>query len=97
MRSRLVGRSAHELRRRQRPSATDAPRPHPATVPALDPINLEILQACFLATAAVVALMFWPRELLKVALYVSRTWAAFVWCSNDVLWTCLIAYEESHP
>jgi len=38
----------------------------------LDPINLEIFQGYFLVTAAVVALMFLRRELLKVALYVSR-------------------------
>ncbi len=38
----------------------------------LDPINVEIFEVYFLATAAVVALMFLRRELLKVALYVSR-------------------------
>ncbi len=38
----------------------------------LDPINVEIFEVYFLATAGVVALMFLRRELLKVALYVSR-------------------------
>ncbi len=38
----------------------------------LDPINVEIFETYFLATAALVALMFLRREILKVALYVSR-------------------------
>lgn len=38
----------------------------------LDPINVEIFQTYFLVTAAFVALMFLRREILKVALYVSR-------------------------
>jgi len=38
----------------------------------LDPINVEIFEVYFLATAAVVALMFMRREMLKVALYVVR-------------------------
>jgi amino acid transporter len=38
----------------------------------LDPVNLEIFQAYFAATAAVVALMFLRLEILKVGLYVSR-------------------------
>lgn len=38
----------------------------------LDPINVEIFQAYFLATAGVVALMFLRREILKIVLYVSR-------------------------
>ncbi len=38
----------------------------------LDPINVEIFETYFLATAALVAVMFLRREILKVALYVSR-------------------------
>jgi amino acid transporter len=38
----------------------------------LDPINVEIFETYFLVTAAMVALMFLRREILKVALYVSR-------------------------
>ena len=38
----------------------------------LDPINVEIFETYFLATAALVAFMFLRREILRVALYVSR-------------------------
>jgi amino acid transporter len=38
----------------------------------LDPINVEIFETYFLATAALVALMFLRREILKVALYILR-------------------------
>jgi len=38
----------------------------------LDPINLEIFEGYFAATAAVVAVMFLRREILKVGLFVSR-------------------------
>ena len=39
----------------------------------LDPLNVEIFQAYFLAAGSVVAVMFLRRQLLKLALYVSRT------------------------
>jgi hypothetical protein len=39
---------------------------------ALDPINFEIFQGYFFATAAVVAVMFLRLEILKVGLYASR-------------------------
>ncbi len=38
----------------------------------LDPINVEIFETYFLATATMVAFMFLRREILRVALYVSR-------------------------
>jgi amino acid transporter len=38
----------------------------------LDPLNVEVFEVYFLATAFVVALMFTRREVLKVALYVFR-------------------------
>ena len=42
----------------------------------LDPVNLEIFQAYFVATLAVVAVMFLRLEILKVGLYVSRALVA---------------------
>ncbi len=56
----------------------------------LDPINLEIFEGYFAATAAVVAVMFLRVEILKVALYVSRalverTSAASGWIHEFVL------------
>jgi len=39
---------------------------------ALDPINFEIFEGYFLATAALVAVMFLRLEIMKVGLYVSR-------------------------
>ena len=56
----------------------------------LDPINVEIFEVYFLATAAVVALMFLRRELLKIALYVFRAIAEKLGAASNWLYELIM-------
>ena len=51
----------------------------------LDPLNVEIFEVYFLATAALVALMFARREVLKVTLYISRAIFEKVGAASNLL------------
>jgi amino acid transporter len=56
----------------------------------LDPINVEIFEVYFLATAALVAIMFLRRELLKLALYVSRALFEKIGAASNWLHTQIV-------